>query len=416
MGRNPRRLYKTDELRRKMLEPKIIKTDDQYRAYLAEVDRLAADDPAPGTPNGDRLELLAKLVEDYEKSRFHFRRPDPVEAIRFRMEEQGLKQKDLAPLLGGRSRVSEILAGKRPLTLAAVRALSDKLHIPADLLVREPDATYGEDDEADEVSLPLLAKAGWFSDEEISRLTSRDIVQRYLKPKHGPLYLKQTLTFGSTPETNKRNLKLWVGRVRELAEKSKGSRGTWQADTFNQEFLVYVAKLSWSESGPRLAREFLAEKGIALVTLPALPRTKLDGAAMRGSDGTPIIALTLRHDRLDNFWFTLIHELVHAWKHITASDIAITDEDVQDEQDDDTKETEANNVAREVFIPRSEWKRSEAYLRPSFQSVMATANRLHISPAVVAGRLRREKIGYDKLGKLVGYKQVRKWFPDVKWS
>ena len=121
-----------------MLEPKIIKTDDQYQSYLAEVDRLAADDPSPGTGDGDRLELLAKLVEDYEKGRFHFKRPDPIDAIRFRMEEQGLRQKDLALLLGGRNRVSEVLAGKRPLTLSAVRALSDTLHIPADLLIRGP--------------------------------------------------------------------------------------------------------------------------------------------------------------------------------------------------------------------------------------------------------------------------------------
>ena len=121
-----------------MLEPKIIKADDQYRAYLAEVDRLAADDPASGTPDGDRLELLAKLVEDYEKGRFRFKRPDPIEAIRFRMEEQGLRQKDLAPLLGGRNRASEVLAGKRPLTISAVRALSDALDIPAELLIREP--------------------------------------------------------------------------------------------------------------------------------------------------------------------------------------------------------------------------------------------------------------------------------------
>lgn len=120
-----------------MLEPRIIKTEEQYRAYLAEVGGLAADDPAPGTPDGDRLELLAKLIGDYEKERFRFKRPDPIDAIRFRMEEQGLRQADLAPLLGGRNRVSEVLAGKRPLTVAAIRALSDALHIPAGLLVRE---------------------------------------------------------------------------------------------------------------------------------------------------------------------------------------------------------------------------------------------------------------------------------------
>ena len=125
-----------------LLEPKIIKTEDQYQAYLHEVDRLAVNDPAPGTPEGDRLELLAKLVEDYEKSRFKFNRPHPIEAIRFRMEERGMKQKDLAPLLGGRNRASEVLSGKRPLTLAAVRALSIALHIPADLLIQETAATY----------------------------------------------------------------------------------------------------------------------------------------------------------------------------------------------------------------------------------------------------------------------------------
>lgn len=124
------------------MEPKIIKTEEQYRAFAAEVERLAGDDPVTGTPTGDRLELLAKLVEDYEKERFKFERPDPVEAILFRMEEQGLRQKDLAPILGGKNRVSEVLSRKRPLTLAMVRALHESLRIPAELLVREPQARY----------------------------------------------------------------------------------------------------------------------------------------------------------------------------------------------------------------------------------------------------------------------------------
>ena len=125
-----------------VIEPRIIKTEEQYRAFLAEVERLAGDDPAPATSDGDRLELLAKLVEDYEKERFKFERPDPVEAILFRMEEQGLRQKDLAPILGGKNRVSEVLSRKRPLTLAMVRALHESLRIPAELLVREPEARY----------------------------------------------------------------------------------------------------------------------------------------------------------------------------------------------------------------------------------------------------------------------------------
>ena len=400
-----------------VIEPKIIKTEQQYRAYLGEVERLAADDPAPGTPDGDRLELLAKLVEDYEKEHFKFERPDPVQAILFRMEEQGLRQKDLAPILGGKNRVSEILARKRPLTLSMVRALSDSLRIPAELLIREPEPSpYGEDADADEISVPLLVKSGWFSDEEATRLTTSDIVRRYLKPTHGPLYLKHTITYGSTPETNKTNLRLWVGKVRELAKETRRERGTWRPDALNEQFLMYVARLSWAESGPRLAREFLAEKGIALVMLPALPRTRLDGAAMLGEDGAPIIGLTIRHDRLDNFWFTLIHELVHAWKHLFDAKLAITDENVEDERDDDAKEVEANRIAKEAFIPRSMWKRNEAFLHPSVETVCALADKLHISSAVIAGRLRREKTGYGALSRLVGYRQVRRLFPEVKWG
>ena len=74
------------------MKPKIVKTEEQYRIYLAEIERLATEDPAPGTPNGDRLAILAKRVEDFEKDRFKFARPDSVSAIRFRMKEKGLKQ------------------------------------------------------------------------------------------------------------------------------------------------------------------------------------------------------------------------------------------------------------------------------------------------------------------------------------
>ena len=117
------------------MEPKIIKTDSEHKAYLAEVERLMASDPPAGSPEGDRLELLAKLVEDYEKQRYDFARPDPISAIRFRMEEMGWRQKDLAPILGGKSRVSEVLSGKRALSIGMIRSLSERLSIPVELLL-----------------------------------------------------------------------------------------------------------------------------------------------------------------------------------------------------------------------------------------------------------------------------------------
>jgi HTH-type transcriptional regulator/antitoxin HigA len=396
-------------------EPKIIKTAEQYRLYLSEVERLAAEDPASGTSQGDRLELLAKLVEDYEKDQFPFERPDPVDAILFRMEQQGLRQKDLAPLLGGKNRVSEILSRKRPLTLPMVRALSETLRIPADLLIREPAASYGTE-ESLEIPLSHLVKAGWFNAKDVAHLSQAQVVQHYLKPRSGPLYLRHTITYGSTDQTNKTNLRLWVGRVRELAKESRSERGTWRPQTIDQPFLAYVAQLSWAQAGPQLARQFLAEKGIAVIVLPALPKTKLDGAAMLAEDGSPIVGLTIRNDRLDSFWFTLLHELVHVWKHLPDTKVAITDESVEDEQDDEAREAEANRLAKEAFIPRSLWKRSEAFVRPSKESIQTLADKLHISPAVIAGRLRREKVGYSALTRLVGQGQVQRLFPDVSWE
>ena len=126
----------------KHLEPRIIKTDEQYRRFLAEVERLAVVDPDPDSAEGARLELLASLVEMYERVRFAFARPDPIEAIAFRMEQQGLRQKDVAPLLGGKNRASEVLSRKRPLTLPMIRSLYEKLDIAPGLLIREPAAKY----------------------------------------------------------------------------------------------------------------------------------------------------------------------------------------------------------------------------------------------------------------------------------
>lgn len=124
------------------MEPRILKTADQYRQARAEVERLVKRDPDPESAEGLRLELFSKLVEDFEKTRFMFARPDPIDAILFRMEQQGLRQKDIAPLLGGKNRASEVLARKRRLTKDMIAALYKRLDIPLELLVREPKAAY----------------------------------------------------------------------------------------------------------------------------------------------------------------------------------------------------------------------------------------------------------------------------------
>jgi HTH-type transcriptional regulator / antitoxin HigA len=113
-----------------------IRTEAQHRAALKDIERLW-EAPAR-SPEHDRLEVLATLVEDYEQRRHPIYPPDPVEAIRFRMEQLGLDRKALEPVIGSRARVSEVLSRRRRLTLDMIRRLRDQLGIPADVLLGEP--------------------------------------------------------------------------------------------------------------------------------------------------------------------------------------------------------------------------------------------------------------------------------------
>ncbi len=118
------------------MKAKIIRTTAQYRAALARIDKLI--DAKPGTAQGDELELLSLLVHVYEDKVFPIDKPDPIAAVRFRMEQQGLKPGDLIPLIGSRSKVSEVRSGRRTLSLRMIRALAENLGISADVLIALP--------------------------------------------------------------------------------------------------------------------------------------------------------------------------------------------------------------------------------------------------------------------------------------
>lgn len=113
---------------------KPIRTEADYGAALAELERLWG--AASGTPDGDRLDVLATLIEAYEVRQFPMDPPDPVEAIRFRMEQQGLTRKDLEAIIGPRNRVADILNRKRGLSIDMIRRLNSQLGISADVLIR----------------------------------------------------------------------------------------------------------------------------------------------------------------------------------------------------------------------------------------------------------------------------------------
>ena len=115
-------------------ELKPIRTKADYEKALSDVERLWG--AKSGTPKGDRLDVLATLIDAYEAAHYPMEPPDPVEAIKFRMEQQGLSRKDLEPLIGTRTRVAEVLNRKRSLSIGMIRRLNDGLGISAEVLIR----------------------------------------------------------------------------------------------------------------------------------------------------------------------------------------------------------------------------------------------------------------------------------------
>ncbi len=117
-----------------------IRTDDDYQAALQELSAFFEIEPEPDSPEGERFEVLLTLVEAYEAKHFPIDLPDPIDAIKFRMEQAGLTPKDLVPMVGRLNRVYEILNRTRPLTLKMIWRLHHELGIPAETLIQPPDS------------------------------------------------------------------------------------------------------------------------------------------------------------------------------------------------------------------------------------------------------------------------------------
>ncbi len=121
---------------KKMIRP--LRSEADYDAALEEIERYFDKEPRPGTPEADRFDLLALIIEDYERKRWPIEPPDTIDAIRYRMEIGGYTQADLGRLLGSRQRASDILARKRPLTMTMAWKLHRELSIPAEALIAPP--------------------------------------------------------------------------------------------------------------------------------------------------------------------------------------------------------------------------------------------------------------------------------------
>jgi len=337
------------------------------------------------------------------------------------MEQGGLKPVDLVKYLGSRSRVSEILSGKRKLTLDMVRVLESGLGIPAKVLIQKPD--QGEESRYqhwDARVVRAMESYGYFGHKTLKKYSKGELLKGFFTSIGGNLQpialFRNGISHRSVPRTDTGALSAWMIRVLEKSKKIK-TPAQYMHGVINVAFMRNLMKLSTKENGPLLAYEKLRKVGIKMVIERHLPKTYLDGAAILTEKDNPVIGITLRYDRLDNFWFTLMHELAHVARHYGQDISVFYDEKLleKDEVEISVKEREADEWAEESILPESTWEISNAKITPSPMAAQSLANELGIHIVVVAGVIRFKHQNFFYLNKIINddFAKVRKLFPDA---
>jgi HTH-type transcriptional regulator / antitoxin HigA len=381
---------------------RIIKTDQEHEQALAYLMSLMDKEIVKGSAEADEFDVLALLIERYEEDRYPIDPPDPIEAIKFRMEQQGLRNKDLIPYIGSASKVTEVLNGKRPLSINMIRRLNEGLGISAQVLIREPQQKSMENPDIDWLAFPLakMRERGYFdgfngSLQELREYAAEHIGAFLSSVRSGfslrPALLRTSAHLRSNnKETDTYALWAWQVRILQKAQLEPLSV-RYEKNTVNLKWMKKLVQLSWSEKGPLLAKEYLNRSGIHLVFEEHLPKTYLDGAVCLNADGNPVIALTLRHDKLDNFWFTLMHELAHIALHMDGSNVWFIDD--LDSDSSEKIEQEADALAQQALISDEDFNSLKS---KDHTDIIALAKKLSISPCIIAGRVRFES-GNHKL-------------------
>jgi len=394
---------------------KIIKTEEDYNKALARIDELM--DAEPNTQEGDELELLVTLVELYEEKMYPIDMPDPIEAVKFRMEQLGLHQKDLVPFIGSKSKVSEILNKKRPLSLSMMRALHKGLGIPAEILLKEQGKAFPEQiPEIDWTRFPIqeMINLEWIAPKSNIKGNEEDIIRGHIQEAGGMSCFSELLFRTSQSpvkkyRTDKYALMAWCLRVMELSKKHPLEK-EYQPNSIR---LSDIPKLSYFKDGPMLAKEYLEKNGIQFFIVPHLKNTYLDGAAMILEKNKPVIALTLRHNRIDNFWFCLLHELAHLKKHLHADKTDMIVDELNNQRagvKKDSKEKQADKIAQNTLIPEKHWKNVNLDSKDLAKEVRTLSEKLKIHPAIIAGKIQHEKNNYKILSQFIDRGEVGRLF------
>ncbi|MFC4227675.1 helix-turn-helix domain-containing protein [Hoeflea alexandrii] len=374
-----------------------IRTNKDYEAALARASELITLTSQTAI---DELDVLQTLIEKWERSIYQFESVSPADAIKFRMQQLGLKPRDLEPYLGPKSRVSEILNGQRQPTVDQIRALHMHLRIPIELLIG---VIKHEPSGRPEPSASAMEKLRSFG-VMLANETYAAFIGRAKSLSPAVSMLRKSRTERTNAKTDFAALEGWCAAVMVKASEVTISAGAAPDDERSARKLAMISReADW----PTRVVEYLASIGIVLVFLDHLPGTFLDGAAMRRADGVPVIAMTMRHDRLDNFWFTLLHEYAHVVLHLNSELPLILDD--LDVNSTDGVEAQADEFARNALIPMSIWSGSGSLsLSKSDLEIVAEAAGVH--PAIVAGRWRFEHSDYRKFSRLIGRGEVRKRF------
>jgi HTH-type transcriptional regulator/antitoxin HigA len=272
--------------------------------------------------------------------------------------------------------------------------------------------------EIHDVTAPALSKyandmieLGWLSGESANNVDEQ--VQTIVTLLHGfpqssPTLLRGSLDVVEVKKIKDPRLTAWLAFLNWLSTRETFD-SPYVAGSLSVEKIREIARLSVHEDGPLRAIKFIKKLGVSVHVTRAIPGTRVDGCAFWSLANRPLIGLSLRYDRLDNFWFSLLHECAHVALHVTGPNQAFADDlSVRDELED--VEVEANLVASEAAIPRAMWKRSEAAKWPTSANIERVAQEAGVHPSIVAGRVRYERNDYAQFVKLVGQGQVAKLF------
>lgn len=385
---------------------RVLKSDQELEAALERLSVLMGHKLLAGSDEEAEFELLQLVISDYESKRVARPVVTALEAIEFRMEQQRLTRKHLEPYIGSQSKVSEVLTGKRPLSLQMIRRLNEGLGIPAQALLQSsggPEVEIADEEIYAYEKFPLkeMCQRGLLASDakEKAREQVQAFLQRIAQLDVEPALLRAPLhqSGGRTMDTYA--LLIWRAVVVDKAHRNP-PQGIYRAGSITSTWLRDLAKLSRFERGPQLAQEFLSQHGIALVIEPCFKKTYLDGCAMLDGD-RPIVGLTLRHDRLDNFWFALLHEVIHVQKHLTSDFRFIADNLDDKARSGQSQEDEADTGAQDALIPPELWATAVVRETHDVEDAKILADQAGVHLCIVAGRVRHETGNWRLMSNLI---------------